>query len=70
MSGENVRAIVGEAPEMTTRDTWPTLDMRLVDDDRAPPPALEDDALPASWGAWIAAEAVARACPGTISLPD
>ena len=63
MSGENVRAIVGEAPEMTTRDTWPTLDMRLVDDDRAPPPALEDDALPASWGAWIAAEAVARACP-------
>ena len=48
---------------MKTHDTWPAPDMRLVSDDRAPPPALDDDALPAGWEAWIAAEAEARACP-------
>lgn len=63
MSFENVRVIIGEAPEMTTRDTWPKLDMRLLDDDRAPAPTLDDDALPAGWADWITAEAVARACP-------
>jgi hypothetical protein len=37
--------------------------MRLVNDDRAPAPALEDDVLPAGWGTWIAAEAEARGGP-------
>ena len=48
---------------MTTRDTWPAPDMRLINDDRPPAPALDDDALPAGWEAWITAEAEARACP-------
>jgi hypothetical protein len=42
---------------------WPNPDMRLVNDDRAPAPALENDALPARWESWIAEEAVARGCP-------
>jgi hypothetical protein len=42
---------------------WPEPDMRLVEDDRAPAPALDDDALPADWGNWITAEAEARGCP-------
>jgi hypothetical protein len=63
MSRDRVRAIIAEAPETTDRDTWPEPDMRLVDDDRAPAPTLDDDALPAGWGQWIAAEAEARACP-------
>jgi hypothetical protein len=46
----------GDAP-------WPEPDMRLVDDDHAPAPALDDDALPAGWGDWITAEAAARGCP-------
>ncbi len=46
----------GDAP-------WPEPDMRLVEDDRTSAPALDDDALPAGWGAWIAAEATARGCP-------
>jgi hypothetical protein len=37
--------------------------MRLVEDDRAAAPALDDDALPAGWGEWISAEAAARGCP-------
>jgi hypothetical protein len=37
--------------------------MRLVDDDRAPAPTLNNDALPAGWEDWIAADANARACP-------
>jgi hypothetical protein len=37
--------------------------MRLVEDDRPPAPALDDDALPAGWGDWITAEALARGCP-------
>jgi hypothetical protein len=58
-----IRRLVTEAPEMTARDTWPAPDMRLVEDDRAPAPALDDDALPVGWAAWITAEAEARACP-------
>jgi hypothetical protein len=58
-----IRQIVALAPEMTDRETWPEPDMRLVEDDRAPAPALDDDALPAGWGEWIAAEAAARGCP-------
>lgn len=58
-----LRAIVEAAPEMTDRDTWPEPDMRLVDDDRPPAPALDDDALPVGWSGWIAAEAAARGCP-------
>ncbi len=38
-------------------------DMRLVDDDRMPAPALDDDALPAGWVEWITNEAAAQACP-------
>jgi len=45
------------------RDTWPAPDMRLVNDDHAPVPALDDDALPAGWEAWITAEAAAHASP-------
>ena len=37
--------------------------MRLVDDDQPPAPALDDDALPVGWDAWIAAEATANGCP-------
>jgi hypothetical protein len=58
-----IRRLVTAAPEMTARDTWPEPDMRLVEDDHAPAPALEDDALPAGWGEWITAEAEARGCP-------
>ena len=63
MSHESVRAIIAAAPEMTTRDAWPEPDMRLITDDRLPAPPLDDDALPAGWGAWITMEAEARACP-------
>jgi hypothetical protein len=59
----DVRRIVALAPEMTDRDTWPAPDMRLVEDDRASAPVLDDDALPAQWAEWIAAEAEARGCP-------
>jgi hypothetical protein len=41
----------------------PQPDMRLVEDDRAPAPNLNNDALPAGWEDWITAEADARACP-------
>ena len=58
-----LRRIVALAPEMSERDTWPEPDMRLVEDDRAPAPALDEDALPAGWDEWIAAEAAARGCP-------
>jgi Protein of unknown function (DUF3987) len=63
MSHHNVRAIIGDPSEITTRDAWPAPDMRLVNDDHAPTPALEDDALPAGWEGWVTAEAAARACP-------
>src|SRR5271165_5249777 len=42
---------------------WPEPDMRLVEDDRTPAPALGDDALPAGWEEWIAREAASRGCP-------
>ncbi len=63
MSHESVRVIIAEAPEMTLRDTWPEPDMRLICDDRPSAPTRDDDALPAGWADWIAAEAAARACP-------
>jgi hypothetical protein len=58
-----IRRIVAAAPEVTDRDTWPQPDMRLVEDDRAPAPVLDDDALPAGWASWITGEADARGCP-------
>jgi hypothetical protein len=48
---------------VTPRDPWPTPDMGLITDDRPSAPALDNDALPAGWAAWITAEAAARACP-------
>jgi hypothetical protein len=51
-----VNRAAGEVP-------WPEPDMRLVEDDRPPGPALDDDAMPAGWGDWITAEAAARGCP-------
>lgn len=58
-----LRRIVSLAPVVSDRDTWPDPDIRLVEDDRASTPALDDDALPTGWGAWITAEAAARGCP-------
>jgi hypothetical protein len=57
-----IRRIVSAAPEMTAGDSWPQPDMRLIEDDHAPPPVLEDDGLPAGWAEWIEAEAAARGC--------
>jgi hypothetical protein len=51
-----VNRVTGDAP-------WPEPDMRAVEDDRAPPPAVDNDALPAGWGDWVTAEAEARGCP-------
>ena len=54
----------GTEPEpRATDESWPAPDLRLIDDDRARAPVLEDDALPAEWEAWIAGGAKARACP-------
>jgi hypothetical protein len=58
-----VQSLIGAAPEMTQRGTWPAPDMQLITDGRPSAPALDDDALPAGWQAWITAEAAARACP-------
>src|SRR5437016_1131519 len=63
MSRDTVAALVAAAPEITPRDTWPEPDTRLVENDSAPPPMLEDDALPAGWASWIVEEAAARGCP-------
>ena len=41
---------------------WPEPDLRLVEDDRAPSPTLDDDALPAGWDEWIERRP-ARGCP-------
>jgi Protein of unknown function (DUF3987) len=60
---KQVRAIVDDAPEMTSDDGWVDPDMHLINDDRAPPPRLENDVLPAGWEPWIAGEAAARAGP-------
>ena len=46
-----------------SHDAWLEPDMRLISDDWTPAPALEGDALPTGWGAWITAEAAARSCP-------
>jgi Protein of unknown function (DUF3987) len=58
---------IGLAVRRATRQAppppWPVPDMRLVEDDRAPVPILDDDALPAGWAGWIADEAEARGCP-------
>jgi hypothetical protein len=48
---------------MTGGDPWPQPDRRLIEDDRAPAPKLDDDALPAGWDEWIEKEASARGCP-------
>jgi hypothetical protein len=37
-----IRRLVAVAPEMTNRDTWSEPDLRLVEDDRAPAPLLDD----------------------------
>jgi hypothetical protein len=37
--------------------------MRLVHEDCAAAPSLDDDTLPAGWESWITTEAAARACP-------
>jgi hypothetical protein len=58
-----VRRLVSLAPEMAPQDLWPDPDLRLIEDDQAPPPALDIDMLPAGWGDWITAEAAARGCP-------
>lgn len=47
----------------TDDDRWPEPDRRLVEDDRAPAPKLDDDALPAGWDEWTEKEASARGCP-------
>jgi len=41
-------------------DTWPEPDMRLVDDDRAPEPKFDWDAVPPTWRAWL--EGTAEEC--------
>lgn len=46
-----------------TDEQWPEPDKRLVQDDRAIAPKLDDDALPAGWEGWIEKEAKARGCP-------
>jgi hypothetical protein len=58
-----IHRLADEAPEKTEADTWPDPDLQLIEDDRVPPPALEDTALPAGWADWIAAQAAATACP-------
>jgi hypothetical protein len=45
------------------RRSWPEPDMRLVEDDRVSAPAIDDEILPADWGAWITAQAAACGCP-------
>ena len=49
------RRIIEEASEVTDRDMWPEPDLRLIDDDRMPPPVFEDDGLPAGLAEWIRA---------------
>ncbi len=58
-----IRRLMVTAPETTVREIWPEPDMRLVEEDRASAPALDDDALPAGWANWIADEAAAQGCP-------
>lgn len=58
-----IRRIVSTSVDLRVDDTWPEPDMRLVEDERVPAPALDEDVLPANWGRWIADEANARGCP-------
>ena len=60
----DLRLAVDRATGQAASPPWPDPDMRLVEDDRTPAPALDNDVLPAEWGDWIAAEAAARGCPG------
>jgi hypothetical protein len=58
------RDFVGQVLDGGTKpDSWPEPDMQLTNDDCAPAPPLDYDALPAGWESWIATEAAARACP-------
>jgi hypothetical protein len=59
----DLRLAVNRANGAAPPAPWPEPDVRLMEDDRPPAPSLDDDALPAGWGAWIAAEAQARGCP-------
>ncbi len=59
MSKDNVRALFAAA----SASTWPEPDKRLVEDDDAPAPTLEVDALPARWGEWVLEEAEACSVP-------
>jgi hypothetical protein len=60
---KRVRDVIDDAPEIRPDDGWGDPDMHLINDDRAPPPRLENDVLPAGWEPWIAGEAAARAGP-------
>ena len=59
----DLRLAVKRATGDAAPPPWPQPDMRLVEDDRAPAPVLEEDALPYGWGEWIVEEAAARGCP-------
>ena len=61
---------IDQAPEMTTRETWPEPDTRLINDDRAPAPSLDDDALPAGWGPGSPRKLQHAHVRATTSLPD
>jgi hypothetical protein len=50
-------------PRSESRESWPSVDKRLVEDDKTPAPLLEDTALPAGLACWITKEAAARGCP-------
>jgi hypothetical protein len=56
-------AEVANALQRKARDAWPEPNMRLLAAGRVSAPLLDDDALPARWEPWVAAEAEARACP-------
>jgi hypothetical protein len=69
MIGPQAAAALREAdlyqdlPQSHGAGQWPEPDLRLINDDRPPAPLLNDDAVPAGWSSWIAAQAEARACP-------
>jgi hypothetical protein len=56
-------AEIANALQRKARDAWPEPNMLLLAADRVSTPLLDDDALPARWEPWVAAEAEARACP-------
>ena len=59
----DLRLAVSRASGAVPAAPWPEPDRRLVEDDRPPAPALDDESLPPGWTDWISAEAVARGCP-------